>query len=224
MGYAITESDALLARRAHEPRISTGITGGQAVATVAAALVVACLLWSSAREPLPALWWAAAFLALAIHQDVTRLRIPNWLTFPALAAAVIAAAITAGADALAASLLGAGTALAILFFPFALGWLGAGDVKATMVLGALWGAANLVGALWWMLVTGGVLALVFISLRGGIFEMLRRWFDSARTSVLCGRIVYIGAPAGSTARSGLPFAVAMGLGAAAYQLWGSPWM
>jgi prepilin peptidase CpaA len=190
-----------------------------------AALVVACLFWSSTvGEPLPALGWAAAFLCLAIHQDVTRLRIPNWLTFPALAAAVTTAGITLGTHALAASLFGAGTALAILFFPFVSGWLGAGDVKATMVLGALWGSADLVGALWWMLVAGGLLALVVISLRGGLFEMLRRWLNSAQMSVQCRRIVYVGAPEGSTARSGLPFAVAMGLGAAAYQFWGAPWM
>jgi prepilin peptidase CpaA len=224
MSHAITESEAFFAQPAQEPRTAAGFTGSPVVAIGTAAVVVSCLFWSSVREPLPALEWAAAFLGLAIYQDVTRLRIPNWLTFPALAVAVAAAGITAGAHGLAGSLGGAGAALGILFFPFVLGWLGAGDVKATMVVGALVGATHLVAALWWMLVAGGVLAVVLISIRGGLFDLLRRWFDSARLSVLSGRIVYIGAPAGSTARSGLPFAVAMGLGVAAYQIWGSPWV
>ena len=115
-------------------------------------------------------------------------------------------------------------ALGILFIPFTLGWLGAGDVKAIVALGALWGAANLVGALWWMIVTGGLLAIVIITLQGGLVEMLRRWLNSACLSLRCGQVVYLGAPAGSAARAGLPFAIAMGLGSAAFQIWGSPWM
>jgi hypothetical protein len=35
------------------------------------------------------------------------------------------------------------------------------------------------------------------------------------------RVTYFGPAEGAT--TGLPFAVAMGLGAAAYQVWGMPW-
>ena len=37
------------------------------------------------------------------------------------------------------------------------------------------------------------------------------------------RLTYFGASADALARAGRPFAVCMGLGAAAYQLWGTPW-
>jgi len=223
MAYALTDSETLFAKPANESSRSAGFTGGPAAAIVMAAVVIGLLFWSSATEPLPALGWAAAFLAVAIHQDVTRLKIPNWLTLPALVLALSGAGITGGAAALGTAFFGAFAALAILFFPFALGWMGAGDVKALVVLGALWGASTLVGALWWMIVSGGLLALVTITVQGGLGEMLGRWFNSARFSLQLGRIIYLGAPADSAARAGLPFAVAMGLGSVAYQLWGSPW-
>jgi hypothetical protein len=75
-----------------------------------------------------------------------------------------------------------------------------------------------------MIVVGGLIALVSLTAQGALLEMLRRWFDSARISLLSRRVVYFRSPADSAARSGLPFAVAMGFGAAAYQMWGAPWV
>jgi prepilin peptidase CpaA len=224
MAHTITDSDTLLAHSSSERPRSADFTGSPVVAIATAAGIVGLLFWSSATQPLPALGWAAAFLAVAVYHDVTRLRIPNWLTLPAIVTAVAAAGITAGVQALGTSLLGALTALAILFIPFSLRWLGAGDVKAVVALGALWGATNVVGALWWMIVTGGLLAIVVITFQGGLIEMLRRWFNSACLTLRCGQIVYLRPPANSAARAGLPFAIAMGLGSVAYQIWGSPWM
>src|SRR5215210_7805328 len=75
-----------------------------------------------------------AFTALLF--DVRTRRIPNWLTFGAAAAGVVYATFVAGPS-------GAGTAAAgwlagvALFFPvFALGGMGAGDVKLLGALGA----------------------------------------------------------------------------------------
>ena len=65
----------------------------EAGAVAVALLATVCLVWSPGKEaPLPAVAWAAAFLFLAVHQDVRALRIPNWLTFPSLAAALALAA------------------------------------------------------------------------------------------------------------------------------------
>src|SRR5512145_2863668 len=124
----------------------------EAIAIGVAVLAAASLLWTPGKEaPLPALGWAAAFLLLAVHQDVRSLRIPNWLTFPALLGALVLGAARSGLAGAGVALLGAAVALAIGFLPFALRWLGAGDVKAAMVLGALWGAEIFVGVFWWML-------------------------------------------------------------------------
>jgi Flp pilus assembly protein protease CpaA len=108
--------------------------------------------------------------------------------------------------------------------PFAFGCLGAGDVKACMVLGALWGPVALLGAAWWMVVTGGVLAILIVAARGGLLDLIRRWSRSLYYTVRLGRLTYLTPDASSAAACGLPFAVAIGVGAAAFQHWGNPWV
>jgi prepilin peptidase CpaA len=170
---------------------------------------------------LPSTGWAAAFFLAAVHQDVSRMRIPNWLTLPSLLAALLLGAATGGTAGFAYALGGAIVALAIMFVPFALRWLGAGDVKAGMVLGALWGPHAFPPAFWWMIVCGGVLALALLAGRGELLDLLRRWGRSAKATLRERRFRYFAPEAHAT--TGLPFAVAMGIGAAAFQLWGFPW-
>ena len=193
-------------------------------AAAVAALVVTCFVLSPSGSPLPAPLWSAAFLFLAIHQDVRGMRIPNWLTLPSLLGALALGAWNGALAGAGAALAGAGIALAVLFVPFALRVLGAGDVKAGMVLGALWGADAFLPALWWMVLAGGLLALVLLTAQGALPDLLRRWARSARHSLLLRRIVYFPPTERSAAAGGLPFAVAMGLGAAAFQTWGTPWV
>jgi len=196
----------------------------EAGAVAVAALAAACLVWTPGKEaPLPAVGWAAAFLFLAVQQDVRALRIPNWLTFPSLAAALALAALQGGPEGALHALAGAGAALAVAFVPFALRWLGAGDVKAGMVLGALWGAGAFLRAFWWMIVVGGLLAVAFVGAQGGLRDLLGRWLRSAHATLMTRRLTYFRPAAGSAAATGLPFAVAMALGASAYQIWGTPW-
>jgi prepilin peptidase CpaA len=192
--------------------------------TFAATLVVACFTFSAGETPLPAFGWAAAFLFFCVQQDVRGMRIPNWLTLPGLAIAIAVAAFDSGFQGALWALTGAATALGLLFLPFAFRWLGAGDVKAVMVFGALWGAANLLPALWWMIVAGGLMAVAMIAVQGGLVDLLRRWGLSAKHTFLFRRVVYFAPDSESPAAKGLPFAVAMGLGAAAHQLWGSAWI
>jgi prepilin peptidase CpaA len=195
----------------------------QAIPFAIAGLVGVGLFATAGEAPLPALGWAAAFLFAAIVEDVRRLRIPNWLTFPSLALALALAFVQGGWPAGQTALIGAGAAFGLLFVPYCIGWLGAGDVKAIMVLGALWGPEHLLPVLYWMILAGGGFAVVLLVMRGGFVDLLKRWWTSLRLSLLARRPTYVGPPAGSTAAKGLPFAVAMGLGAIAFQLWGTPW-
>jgi prepilin peptidase CpaA len=173
--------------------------------------------------PLPALAWAAAFLFFAIQQDVRGMRIPNWLTLPSLVAAIGLGGLTGGLAGLGIALAGAGAALAILFLPFAYRVMGAGDVKAAMVLGALWGVDVFISTFWWMVLSGGVIAIALVAAQGGLLDLLRRWAKSAKYSLILRRIIYFQPSEQSAAAGGLPFAVAMGLGAVAQQIWGTPW-
>lgn len=191
---------------------------------VISVLVCGGFLWSAREEPLPALPWAAAFLFLAVESDVRRLRIPNWLTFGGLAGALGLAAAQGGGAGLLAALAGAGSALALLFVPFVVGWLGAGDVKAMMVLGALWGREPLLPTLFWIVLAGGALAIVLVAFRGELLDLCTRWWRSFWITCSTRKITYFGPAPGSAAGGGLPFAVAIGIGASTYQFMGAPWL
>ncbi|HEY5658571.1 MAG TPA: prepilin peptidase [Myxococcota bacterium] len=194
-----------------------------------AGLVALFFFWSvnpgiQGEAPLSHIVGTAAFVFLIVREDLRAMRIPNLLTLPGLVLALGLAAATGGLAGAERAALGACAALGIFFLPFALRWLGAGDVKAAMVLGALWGPIAFAGMAWWMIVIGGLLAVALIAMQpGGLPDLLRRWGRSAWYSLRMRRLVYLPPGEGSVAGSGLPFAVAMGLGCAAFQIWGGPW-
>ncbi|NNL67576.1 MAG: prepilin peptidase [Myxococcales bacterium] len=176
---------------------------------------------SGSGGPLPATLWAAAFLFFAIESDLRRLRIPNWLTFPALLTALLYQAVLG--TGLDTALLGAGLALALLLPAWLLGFLGAGDVKATMPLGALWGPEALLTLLVWSSLIGGVIGLVQLARAGALGELAARWRDSLRTSFLVQRPTFFRPEPGSAAAQVLPFAFVLGLGTIATLSLGAAW-
>jgi len=192
--------------------------------SLAAAVLVGAILFSTGAFGS----WAGAglvgLLMVVVEEDVRRRRIPNRITFLGFAAALLNAVWMAGSDGLLSALAGATVGLAVLAIPFAMGWLGAGDVKAMMALGAFFGVAALPGLLWWTTVLGGVLALCTLVAEGQGLDLLRRWRRSLELTLLTERPYYIGPAAGSAAAAGLPFGVAIALGVAAHQIWGLTWI
>jgi prepilin peptidase CpaA len=104
--------------------------------------------------------------------DIRRRRIPNILTFGAAAAAMAFHAGSGHAAGLLQSVEGWLVGAAIFFVPFALGGLGAGDVKLLAALGAWVGPLD---ALWIGLYTGvagGILALFVAGFQGYLGQAL----------------------------------------------------
>jgi prepilin peptidase CpaA len=180
-------------------------------------LAPALLLGWAAGTPLPVLW-AAAFLFLAVEHDLHCRRIPNWLTFPTLAFALLHGAWLGGVDGSRVALLGAGAAFALLVLPYALGALGAGDVKAAMALGALFGAGDIAQIVVLAVGFGCVLALLRLLVRGGLAELGQRWLRCLVASLVSQRLVYLPPAPGSAATRGIPFAVAIALAVATQHL------
>jgi prepilin peptidase CpaA len=175
------------------------------------------------HEPLPSLGWAAAFLFFVVEEDLRIRRIPNWLTLPALVVALGLGVWTGGWSGASTPFLGAAIAFAVLFPMFLWRGMGAGDVKALMVLGALWGPIHLLASLWWMLVVGGLIALAVAAVHGVLTDLVRRWALSLWASLVSLRWTYFAPPVKSRAPIGVPFGVAIALGAAAYQYSRLPW-
>jgi prepilin peptidase CpaA len=91
--------------------------------------------------------------------DVRMSRIPNSLTFTSLAAGVAMHAVAPAGHGLPAAVGGALTGLAIFFPVFALGGMGAGDVKLMAALGAWLGWGPVAWTALYTAIAGGVLAL-----------------------------------------------------------------
>ena len=153
--------------------------------------------------------------ACAAWTDVGRRRVPNALTLPALAAGVALHAAVAGWSGAGASLAGALVAL-VLVPGWLAGWMGAGDVKLLMALGAWLAFPHALAAVLFSLIAGGVIAIAY-AVRRGILQQtlfgaawLAMWAVGPRS----------GAPLVAPVTSGVrfPFAVAVLIGACA-ALW-----
>jgi len=173
--------------------------------------------------PLSILGWAAAFLFFAVASDLRFHRIPNWLTFPALLAALLASPWMGATSGPLEAALGAALGFALLVGPYALGGMGAGDVKALMVLGAWLGPVSVFGAAVWAVIAGGVFGLMMLALRGELGAYARRWGRTLFNTLTSRRFSYEPPAAGSIASGGIPFAAAIAVGLAAQWYGGSPW-
>jgi prepilin peptidase CpaA len=150
-------------------------------------------------------------------------RIPNWLTLPALLAALVASPWAGATSGPLEAALGAALGFALLVGPYALGGMGAGDVKVLMVLGAWLGPNTTFGAAVWAVIAGGAFGVIALALRGELIPYARRWGRTLIGSLKLRRIYYEPPAAGSIASGGIPFAAAIAVGLAAQWYGGFPW-
>jgi prepilin peptidase CpaA len=165
-------------------------------------------------------------MCLAVLFDVKERRIPNWLSIPGIVIGLLLNSLLGFAQLLH-GVLGVVVAVAILIVPFALGWLGAGDVKLFGLVGAFLGVQWLPRVLFYTGLASGGLALFSIIARGFDYRRLRNLWTDLRVAVLSlGQVL----PASVTQRTvhankAVPWGVAIGLGtlAAVYLDAGGNW-
>ena len=123
-------------------------------------------------------WWLIGILlavvATAAVIDIRTHRIPNLLTFPSLLIALALQFAFNGTSGLILGVLGMLVGVALFLLPFALGGMGAGDVKLMAVAGAFLGPE---GALWAALfsgLAGGVLVIIWGLVRGRLSRVFTR--------------------------------------------------
>ena len=109
---------------------------------------------------------AVSAASLAAVTDVWSRRIPNRLTFGTLLIGVLLNTWLHGIDGAANSLLGAALGIGLLLPFYAMGGIGAGDVKLVGALGAVLGPHALVSVALYGALAGGAISL-FILLRDG---------------------------------------------------------
>ena len=104
--------------------------------------------------------------SVACVTDIWSRRVPNWLTFSAAALGLAAHTLLPIGQGPIWGLVGFLAGLAVFFPFFALGGLGAGDVKLMAALGAWLGWQDTVWTAAYGAIAGGVIAVV-LSLRSG---------------------------------------------------------
>jgi prepilin peptidase CpaA len=123
-----------------------------------------------------------AVAAVACVWDLRTRRIPNWLTFGAAGGGLLFHLITGGGAGLGHALGGWALGLALFFVLFALGGMGAGDVKLLAALGAWLGAGDIFWLTMYTCIAGGALAILVSLARGylrqafkNIWLLLMHW-------------------------------------------------
>jgi prepilin peptidase CpaA len=115
-------------------------------------------------------WLVVVVLIEAAIIDGLKLKVPNWLTYHFLAGGLVYSAWTGGGPMLAWSVAGAATGLLTLLPLYAIGGMGAGDVKLMAGMGAWIGPWCTIWAFAATAVTGAAMALVMMALSGAIFH------------------------------------------------------
>src|SRR5437868_1172294 len=125
-----------------------------------------------AQLPSGVVWLVSVILVEAAIIDGRQLRVPNWLTFHFVVGGLAYACWTGGREALLWSLAGTGVGLITLLPLYAIGGMGAGDVKLMAGVGAWMGPATTLGAFVTSALVGGLMGLAMIAWSG---EYARHW-------------------------------------------------
>jgi prepilin peptidase CpaA len=114
-------------------------------------------------------WVVTITLVVAAVIDGLKLKVPNWITFPMIASGWAYSAVLSpfpGWEGLFLSLIGTAVGLAVLLPAYAVGGMGAGDVKLMAGVGAwMWGTVTLYAFAVSALV-GGVIAVGMVLSKG----------------------------------------------------------
>jgi len=111
------------------------------------------------------IWFVTVTLIVAAVIDGLKLKVPNWITFPMILSGWAYSTCYFGWEGLAWSMVGTLVGLALLLPAYAIGGMGAGDVKLLAGVGAwVWGT-NTFYAFCVSAIVGGVIAMAMILYR-----------------------------------------------------------
>lgn len=110
-------------------------------------------------------WFVSVTLILAAVIDGFELKVPNWLTFPLVVSGWIYSLMMFGWAGLGWSLLGTAVGLILLLPAYAIGAMGAGDVKLLAGIGAWMHSTHVFYAFCLSAVCGAVIAVAMVLCR-----------------------------------------------------------
>ncbi len=166
-------------------------------------------------------WLVTVILIEAAVIDGKKLKVPNWLTFHFLAGGLLFALWKGGWPLAAWSAAGAVTGLLTLLPLYAIGGMGAGDVKLMAGMGAWIGPLCTLWAFAATAITGAAMALVMMGLSGAIFHHVGMIQTIGREIMVVRDPVALSARAAERKPSMtlLPYGIPIAVGSIAYLAW-----
>jgi len=167
------------------------------------------------------LWLLSAILIAAAIIDGWILKVPNWLTVPLVVAGWTAAAYCHGFQGLGWSMAGTAVGLCVLLPAYAIGGMGAGDVKLMAGIGAWIGATATFYAFCVSAVVGGAIAVVMVLARRRWHHHFLQFFQIVDEILVIRNADKLSAIAADRKSSMmlLPYGIPIALGTIAYFVW-----
>lgn len=124
-------------------------------------------------------------LTIAVIEDLSRQKIPNLVTYPAMVAATALHFLSTGVHGLFFSAGGLALGMGLFLIPYAMGGMGAGDVKLMGVAGAVFGPQGLIVASVLVVLAGGIYGFIIVALHPGhMTALLQRGCTTLKTIAL----------------------------------------
>ena len=139
----------------------------------------------------PLFLFLTIMLLIAAGNDIRFHKIPNWVTYPTMVAAIVGHTSMKGSEGLFFSLEGIGVGIAVLIIPYLMGGMGAGDAKLMGAVGGILGPKGVFAAFLFTAIVGGIYALVLLALHGYLKETAKRYGTILKTYILTRQFVYI---------------------------------
>jgi prepilin peptidase CpaA len=166
-------------------------------------------------------WLVSITLVVAALIDGYKLKVPNWLTFPMIISGWIASTIFFGWAGLGCSLMGTAVGLGLLLPAYAIGGMGAGDVKLLAGVGAWVGVSNTFWAFAVSVVVGAIIAMAMVIYRRA-WRHHQNQFLGILTEILVVRDPNQLATMAAQRKSSmllLPYGIPIAIGSIAYFAW-----
>jgi prepilin peptidase CpaA len=121
-------------------------------------------------------WLLSVVLVVAAVIDGWKLKVPNWITFPLVLSGWVYSTASYGWEGLLWSVVGTAVGLLLLLPAYAIGGMGAGDVKLLAGVGAWVWATTTLYAFCVSAIVGGVIAVVMVVVkRDWHYHTLKFW-------------------------------------------------
>jgi prepilin peptidase CpaA len=156
-------------------------------------------------------------------RDLKTRRIPNYLTCGVALSGLVFQLAQHGWGGLWTGSLGLLLGFGLLFLPYLLGGMGAGDVKALAGLGAWLGPHLVIYLFVYMAISGALIALGLLCWRGKLWSRILQARTSVLNWIIC-RSHGLAPAAASTSKpksESIPYGVAMALGMVLLLIWGA---